>query len=38
MGKRLQWRTTVDTVDSVDRFEESVDRVSTAENIDIPGL
>ena len=35
MGNRLQWRTTVDTVD---RFEESVDRVSTAENIDIPGL
>ncbi len=31
MGNRLRWRA---TVDAVDRFEETVDRVSTAENID----
>ncbi|MBE9135739.1 hypothetical protein IQ254_00710 [Nodosilinea sp. LEGE 07088] len=31
MGNRLRWQTTVDTVD---RFEETVDGVSTAESVD----
>jgi len=31
MGNRLRWRA---TVDAVDRFEETVDGVSTAESVD----
>jgi len=35
VGNRLQWRA---TVDAVDRFEATVDRVSAAESIDGYGL